>query len=941
MPRTKLTISNSLSSLLRLSVAATAALILLAGCGAGGGGGGVSLAGDNQSTDPATVEYPIAYIRRPAPTQPVPQNQRNDLRNPFAFHPGAKLLVRSRADANAVETNITDSLFTASNADLYDVKDLAVSPDGTLLVFALHAPMIANLDADDPRQPSWDIWVYNFKTKQINAVISSKNRSEGSDVAPHYLEDGRIVFVSDRQLKSREQLQSSGVPGYSGLVEAGANRKAGVLHIMNADGTNIDQLSFNQSHDLSPAQLRNGKLVFTRWDNMNGNDRMDLYTVNPSGMSLSYLYGYNSHNTGPNATVAQQFSQPREMEDGRLVTIMRPNVSPGMGGDLVAIDVAHYSDNSNGTWENSTLTGPAQQSLAANPVIIDPNPSITNPILSPGGEFGAVWPLFDGSGRLLISWSQCRALNQGQIVPCVTAPATATPAPLIYGIWIFDPAAHTQKPIVTAQEGVLFTDIVAASPAKKITRAIDPTVTGTNDLIDFGNNTYNNLLNNNLAVLDIRSVYNLDGGIGNFGRTAPAGMISNQANPNSAIYGNRQARFIQIIEGVPLPDPNDEIPAANNQILRVRNFSFGQNGNYLRHIVGYAPIEADGSVAIQVPAEVPITFNILDANAQSISPSQHKVWWQFRAGEVVRCTGCHDSQNVANTALTHGRNDSSAPDSNPGTSGSGYFNGVSPSAVTLTGTRNGQSIAEAYSSLKQTPRKLSVNVTFTDEYASVALKMNPLDYSYTTNDPAHPHRVPVPPTTDACQANWTTGCRIVINYLEHIQPIWKKLRTVDANGNAIADATCTGCHAPVDANGVVQLPARQLDLTSAASDRDNDRVLSFSELFTPDTEQQLVGGAVIDRPDDITNNPDGSVTVKPHTVAPVMSSAGAKSSASFFGCFDNDPNTACGTDEPNSPHLISTTHALWLTKSELRLISEWLDIGGQYYNDVVKAAAAQ
>ena len=27
------------------------------------------------------------------------------------------------------------------------------------------------------------------------------------------------------------------------------------------------------------------------------------------------------------------------------------------------------------------------------------------------------------------------------------------------------------------------------------------------------------------------------------------------------------------------------------------------------------------------------------------------------------------------------------------------------------------------------------------------------------------------------------------------------------------------------------------------------------------------------------------------------------------------------------------THAAWLTTAELRLIAEWLDIGGQYYND--------
>src|SRR5690606_3466418 len=175
-----------------------------------------------------------AYIRRPAPVQPIPQNQQNDLQNPFAFNPGAKLLVRSRADANAAERNITDALFPDQEA-LYDVKDLAVSPDGKQLVFALHAPLDENLDEDDPDQPRWDIWAYNFETGAIAPVITSKSRSEGSDVAPQFLEDGRIVFVSNRQLKTRQQLTSSGTPAYSGLVESG-NRKAGVLHIMEASG---------------------------------------------------------------------------------------------------------------------------------------------------------------------------------------------------------------------------------------------------------------------------------------------------------------------------------------------------------------------------------------------------------------------------------------------------------------------------------------------------------------------------------------------------------------------------------------------------------------------------------------------------------------------------------------------------------------------------------
>jgi hypothetical protein len=51
-------------------------------------------------------------------------------------------------------------------------------------------------------------------------------------------------------------------------------------------------------------------------------------------------------------------------------------------------------------------------------------------------------------------------------------------------------------------------------------------------------------------------------------------------------------------------------------------------------------------------------------------------------------------------------------------------------------------------------------------------------------------------------------------------------------------------------------------------------------------------------------------------VEPSMTAAGATDSTAFFSRFD-----------------AGGTHAAWLTTAELRLIAEWLDIGGQYYND--------
>jgi hypothetical protein len=889
------------------------ALSLLHGCGGGGGGG---LSGGEQNVDPGTVEYPIAYVRRPVPAQPVPQNQQSDLQDPFAFHPGGRLLVRSRADGDAPEQNITDQLFP-DETELYDVKDLTVSPDGKLLAFALHAPMLE--DADPIDQPSWDIYVYNFATQQIKAVITSKNRAEGNDVAPQFLDDNRIVFVSDRQARSRELLASTGSPAYSGVEESRA-RKAGVLHIMDADGTDIKQISFNQSHDLAPSLLRSGKLVFTRWDRMGGEHGMNLYTVNPSGMGLSILYGYNSHNTGSDANDIQ-FSQPREMEDGRLAAIVRPNRALSMGGDLVAIDVNRFSDNDQPTWENLGTAGTAQQSLAANPVYT----GTTATRLSLGGQFGAVWPLFDGTNRMLISWSQCRALDGQRIVPCSTAPVDALPAPLLYGVWIFDPKAGTQKPIVVPQEGVIFTDIVAASPAKAITPLVEPMAgNASNDLLDFGNNILANLeqTGNELAVLDIRSVYNLDG--------QASAAILDQSDPSKPAYQQYRARFLQIVQAVPIPANNEEI---NDADFNVPGFAFGASGAQLmRQIIGYVPIEPDGSVVVQVPADVPLTFNILDANAQRIGNgnNSHRVWWQLRGGEVLRCTGCHDTSTPAKAKLPHGRLDSLVADINPGTNGSNLFPIGNPALLTMQGTRAGQSLAEIYAANKQQPRKPSLNVYFSDEWAvDPAQQKTLIDARYVNDDPARPRQVPFNPvTSDACLLNWNTRCRIVINYDEHVQPIWDKSRPVVDNSNTvIGDNRCTSCHAPTDTLGAAQVPKGQLDLTGTPSSQNAKVKTSYQELFNRDTQRDIAGVPIPDTPPlDADGNPQFL------TINHVMNANSARNSARFFDCFNGGMCGYFGT--------ATVAHSGLLTPAELRLLSEWLDNGAQYYNDVVKAVQA-
>jgi hypothetical protein len=49
----------------------------------------------------------------------------------------------------------------------------------------------------------------------------------------------------------------------------------------------------------------------------------------------------------------------------------------------------------------------------------------------------------------------------------------------------------------------------------------------------------------------------------------------------------------------------------------------------------------------------------------------------------------------------------------------------------------------------------------------------------------------------------------------------------------------------------------------------------------------------------------------------------------------------CHLDAVHAPATTPLDHTGLLTRAELRLLSEWIDNGAQYYNDVVKAVQAQ
>jgi len=213
----------------------------------------------------------------------------------------------------------------------------------------------------------------------------------------------------------------------------------------------------------------------------------------------------------------------------------------------------------------------------------------------------------------------------------------------------------------------------------------------------------------------------------------------------------------------------------------------------------------------------------------------------------------------------------------------------------------------------------SVDVLYTDVWtdAAVATPSAPISYLYSNLDTTAPVNV-------NCIGDWTTRCRIIINYETHIHPLWNTPRLVlDGMGTQIANNTCaqSGCHAPVNAANAAMVPAGQLDLTDGVSADEADQFNSYRELLFADDRQILVGGAIQDEQIAVDDGMGGTILV-PVSIPGPMSAAGARQSTAFFRCFDVGAN-GC----PSRPHVG------YMSLDELRLVAEWLDIGAQYYNN--------
>ncbi len=237
-------------------------------------------------------------------------------------------------------TNLTDG----------DVADPDISFDGLKVLFSMRINSGEN----------WHIYEMNIDGSKLRQLTNS----DADDFDPVYLPSGKILFTSNR-------------PGF---IDEYNRQKAEVMHTMNADGSGIDQISFNLSDDFDPIILRNGLIAYTRWEHHGTVNRFPIFKSNPDGTATFVFFGPHRRN----------LFHSRELPDGNLIAVMSRRVN----GDAGALGILNLNENHAdpplpGDYENITSHIVSDDNLNGPPF--------------PNGAFKYPFPLPDG--RLIVSYS--------------------------------------------------------------------------------------------------------------------------------------------------------------------------------------------------------------------------------------------------------------------------------------------------------------------------------------------------------------------------------------------------------------------------------------------------------------------------------------------------------------------------------------------------------
>lgn len=443
-----------------------------------------------------------------------------DVDSPYDLNVGAKLVLQSSMDADAERSELLSAYFGSSD---YDIKDLNISPDGRSLIFAAHG------GKSHPTDYTWNIYTYDLESKTIRRVIADHDLANaGMDTSPTITAGGVIVFSTDRAAGNPDSPVDNIVDESDGenCYKVSASEKPSLLHSMQADGSDIKQLTYGNNHDLKTLTLSDGNVAFVRWSrsyelvkectldgvqktsiagaeydqlfsssHSKGFDKPEswdtqalceyaidtplgaaiatnhytLLRISPDGAQLDQLYATVS--LGGSDEAMLNIAKIKQMENGKIVALLEHGYNPLQGGSAVELQAP-----SNGS-PNQVFGELAPVSILDGDVDLYPNQA------SVKGWVSSYDAYKDNSGRVLLSWAQCAVVDDRDISSFCDGQSDVGDIKTHYGLWVID-RDRKMLPITLARRDVVYSDIAVAEAASLADYPFEPYKKGYVDNLD-------------------------------------------------------------------------------------------------------------------------------------------------------------------------------------------------------------------------------------------------------------------------------------------------------------------------------------------------------------------------------------------------------------------------------------------------------------------------
>ena len=391
-----------------------------------------------------------------------------------------------------------------------------------------------------------------------------------NDMHPCYLPDGGIVFTSTR---SKVSVLCHSVDGFT----------APVLHRMDADGKNIQQLSHGALSEMSPAVLPDGRILYMRWEyNRKGAGAVkSLWSMHPDGSASTEVYG-------------NQIVDPETMIYGRPV--------PGTTDKICFLGASHWGPNNGvGTVVLLDTKVDAASSTAMTFITKDVDAR------THGGfsfQVDGKW-VNENTGTPGRLFKDPYPLTENCFLAACKPKGRFWHDPRAYALVVLD---HEGKDVELYRDE----SVSCWHPYPLKPRAIPPVPAV--------------VTNQELAAKGLAHCV-----ISNIGSGLPG------VEPGSI-------KWIRVLEQVPRPWTARKHWAGKGDTEGMAHTALGPNLLGLQVQLGVVPVESDGSASFYVPADRNIYFQVLDSNFMAIQTERTFV--NYRPGEIRSCTGCHERSHA-------------------------------------------------------------------------------------------------------------------------------------------------------------------------------------------------------------------------------------------------------------------------------------------------------